>query len=116
MKKRKVAVLRSTAVAQMPTARHYGGGITSDGSIDRARLPTAQVLILEEASVGRDTGYFLYRYTKSGDPAGDTWHATEADAFAAVLGEFGNRVSSWTDVPDDVEDELRFALEWATKT
>jgi len=115
MKKRKVAVLRNTAVAQIPAIRHFVGEMTSDGSIDRARLPTAQVLILEEASAGRDTGYFLYRFTKSGDPAGDTWHATEAEAFAAVLGEFGNRVLTWTDVPDNVEDELGFALEWTTK-
>ena len=115
MVKRRAAVLKNTHLASMPATRHYIGTMAANGSIERRRLPVPRVLILEKAFVGRDTGYFLYRFTEEGQPAGDTWHSSESDALNAAVDEFGDRIYTWTDVPDDVEDEVLFALQLAAK-
>jgi hypothetical protein len=109
MTKRKIAVLQADRIRQIPTGRHYMGTLSDSGPMNHHRLSTAQILVVEEASVGRDTGYFLYRYSNAGDPAGDTWHATEDEAMRAAADEYGAAVSLWIEVPLEVKDEVQFA-------
>lgn len=79
----------------------------ADSVDQRQRLPWPRVLVLEE-----DTeGYSLYRYTESGEFGGDTWHMTLEDAKHQAAYEFGDRLGSWSEVPEEVADPLSFALQ-----
>jgi hypothetical protein len=92
-----------------PKTRHYIGfppGIVSDED-SRKLLEPADILLIEE----RDEGFFLFRFTASGKEVGDTWHANLEDAKHQADFEFEGLTSSWIEVPDDVEDVLKFGLQ-----
>ena len=55
-------------------------------------------------------GVFLYRYSELGKPAGDTWHANVEDAEHQLEFEFGPAVGNWVEIPENVRDEVAFAL------
>ncbi len=94
----------------MPMGRHYVGAPPLEKSAVRKRLPLADVVVLEQASIGRDTGYFLYRYTSTGAGAGSTWHETEPAALRAAVDEYGTSVGPWIDIPEYETDEVAFAV------
>ena len=73
-------------------------------------LPEADVLLL---IAGDDPGAMLFRYTAHGEVAGDTWHATVADARDLAGHEYGAALGEWVDVPDDVSDPHAFAIRYA---
>ena len=73
-------------------------------------LPVADVVLVVE---DEDGGAMLFRYTTHGDFAGDTWHATVADAKDAVLDEYGDALIEWLEVPSEVADAHAFAVRYA---
>ena len=73
-------------------------------------LPEADVLLL---IADRDPGAMLFRYTAHGELAGDTWHATAADARDLAAHEYGTSLGEWVDVPDAVEDPHGYAVQYA---
>lgn len=98
-------------VERFPRVRHYVGfpphlgGV--DGEIQRTKLPGADVLMIE----AREDGFFLFRFTRAGDFAGDTWHLSLDDAKHQAGFEFGDDFGEWIEVPDSETDPVRFALD-----
>ena len=66
-----------------------------------ATLPLAAVVVARES----DGGVELLRYTCDGQFAGDTWHATLADAFEQGSDEYDIAESDWREQPSDVDPE-----------
>ena len=58
----------------------------------------------------RPDGVFLYRYTADGRFAGDTWHANIDDAKHQASFEFGDLLSEWKAIPENVEDIISYGL------
>jgi hypothetical protein len=52
----------------------------------------------------------LDRYTVSGSAAGDTWHENLDHAKGQAEFEYGEAVSEWQEVPEDVQDAVAFAV------
>ena len=52
----------------------------------------------------------MFRFTIEGTFAGDTWHKTLEDAKHQAHIEFGDLLSDWKSVPDDVQDVISFGL------
>jgi hypothetical protein len=73
-------------------------------------LPIADVLLLV---VDKDPGAMLFRYTAHGELAGDTWHATQAEAEAQAEYEYGDALLPWNDVPPEITDAHAFAVQCA---
>ena len=74
---------------------------------EQQQLPWPRVLVLEE----EPGGYYLYRYTETGEFGGDTWHMNLEDAKHQAVFEFGDRLGPWREVPEDVADPIAFALQ-----
>lgn len=70
-------------------------GLSSDGE-PRDSMPQAEVLVIEGASMS----WMFLRYTREGDFAGDTWHASLEEAFSQANYEFGSL--EWKPLPDGV--------------
>jgi hypothetical protein len=70
-------------------------------------MPDAEWLVIEESGAS----YFLYRYTGSGEFAGDTWHAALEDAQHQANYEYGSRSGDWVEVPPSIDDAVQFARE-----
>lgn len=66
----------------------------------------ASFLVIEDTP----DGFFLYRYDKNGECVGDTWHANQEEAKEQADYEYGNGVASWTNIPEGVDDVVKFAL------
>ncbi|MGH2378138.1 MAG: hypothetical protein ACRDGT_06635 [Candidatus Limnocylindria bacterium] len=66
----------------------------------------AALLFIEETP----NGVYLDRYSSSGEFAGDTWHRTLEDAKHQASYEYGEHVSPWTAVPEEIEDVVDFGL------
>ncbi len=82
--------------------RHYCGmppEVTEDVD-QRTLLPKATVLVIEETK----EGFFLYRYTKTGESAGDTWHQNLSGAIKQAEFEFGVKEGRWEDIPGEIPD------------
>jgi hypothetical protein len=45
--------------------------------------------------------------------AGDTWHASVADAQAQAILEYGDALLAWDDVPPEIIDAHAFAVQCA---
>ena len=73
-------------------------------------LPEADVLLL---IADGDAGAMLFRYTAHGELAGDTWHATAADARDLAAHEYGAALGEWVDVPDEARDPHAYAVQYA---
>ena len=78
-----------------------------DAKDHRHQLPGALILVIRQT----DEGFFLDRYTNTGEFAGDTWHATLDDAIFQADFEFGQPASPWLSVPEGKSDAISFALE-----
>jgi len=108
-----------------PKTRHYVGfpeelGVQGDV---QQELPSAQVILLNQSDEGYflyrytatgqsggDTGYFLYRYTATGQSGGDTWHLTLDDALYQAQFEYGDGLMDWYPAPQNADDILTIAL------
>ncbi len=77
-------------------------------------MPLPDVLIIER-DISPDPGFMLYRYTKSGTFAGDTWHENLEDAKHQAEFEYGNTLGEWQEVPEDVQDTLPYVLKLSEK-
>jgi hypothetical protein len=73
-------------------------------------LPVADVVLVVQDD---DGAAMLFRYTTYGDFAGDTWHATAAQAMEAALDEYGDALIAWLEVPSEVADPHAFAVRYA---
>lgn len=69
------------------------------------RLPPPRTLLIEE----RPDGYFLLRYSESGEFAGDTWHIALEDAMDQAKFEFDSERDGWLEIPEDEPDAVSYA-------
>lgn len=85
---------------------------TAGYPLDPAKmLPATDVVLLEPGEDDRSA--MLYRYTAHGELAGDTWHASRADAERSAAEEFGDALGPWVPLPEDVSDPHGFAVRYA---
>ena len=68
-------------------------------------MPPPDVLVINQEGPGN---VFLHRFTRSGEFAGDTWHASVDEALRQADHEYGPALTSWTGVPEDVTDIREF--------
>jgi hypothetical protein len=69
-------------------------------------MPRAEIIAIHpDASC-----FFLIRYLRNGDFAGDTWHKTVEDAKHQAEYEFGTSEGDWVAVPEDQDDPVKFFL------
>jgi hypothetical protein len=78
-----------------PRVRHQQG-LPSDPR--RQDLPAAALLIIDVAP----DGVFLFRFSRSGEDAGDTWHQSVDDAKHQGMFEYGPL--SWRSAPQGPQD------------
>jgi hypothetical protein len=71
-------------------------------------MPVAAFVVMSTRE--KMPGVFLHRYASGGEFAGDTWHESEADAVHQLAFEFGQDAFDWRDVPSDIEDEVKWAM------
>jgi hypothetical protein len=72
----------------------------------QVEMPNAEILVLEKNPKGTA---MLFRYTRDGQDAGDTWHQTVEDAKAQASWEYENALGMWVNVPDGTKDALTYA-------
>jgi hypothetical protein len=68
-------------------------------------MPPPDVLMILE----QQDGVFLYGYTLTRQPAGDTWHRTIEEAKEQARFAHGDAIS-WRVIPESVTDPLEFAV------
>jgi hypothetical protein len=80
-------------VPSPPKTLHYIGFPPGIGLEEEPRELTeaADILLIEQ----RQDGVFLFRFTASGKPVGDTWHANLEDAKHQAEFEFKGLISPW---------------------
>ena len=79
--------------AKVPTVLRPGvhqlANLSDSGALI-ATKPFSDAEVVEiEVEPGGTGSCFLYRYSSQGEPCGDTWHATLADAFRQAHFEYG---------------------------
>jgi hypothetical protein len=70
-----------------------------------AEKPDPKWLVIELSP----DGWFLYRYTSSGQVAGDTWHASLEDAQYQANREYESEAREWVEVPSSIGNAVKFA-------
>lgn len=94
-------IARVTAAPGESRVRHFRGFPPGVSERDqRELLPPAPLILIEETS----HGFYLDRYSASGEFCGDTWYRTLEDAQHQATYEYGDRLSEWVQVPHEVED------------
>lgn len=78
----------------------------SGEQVERKRLEPPAYLLIES----HPDGIFLYRFNRSGDCAGDTWHRSAAEARDQASHEYGDLVGPWVQVPQDIGDVHGYVL------
>lgn len=104
----KFAILKDNVESR---TKHYIGfppEITGDKNKAKL-LKKAKVLIIFDTVVN---GYELYRYDRSGEFAGDTWHETEDAVTKQVKFEFNLKGIYWSDIPQGIDDPVKYAIEY----
>ena len=69
-------------------------------------FPDPDFLVLRQREFG---DWMMFRFTKSGDFCGDTWHRTIADADEQAVYEYGPTIGAWVEVPDAEQDDVAYA-------
>lgn len=102
-----------------PVVFHYLGcppELAGSSKADkRILLPRPKILLIRQIS-GDEIAFrpnddiLLFRFTETGEYAGDTWHQSIEEAKAQAEFEYGIAGDAWHTVPDGVEDVVRFAL------
>lgn len=91
-----------------PKVRHYNGLPPQlTGGRDTRELMATPVLLLTEQE---SDGVSLYRFAPDGKIVGDTFHESLDDARAQARFEFGEAISDWKQVPDNVEEPFTFGM------
>ena len=67
-------------------------------------MAQARVLLITE----EEGSIFLYRYTASGEFAGDTWHENIGNARYQTGCEYGDVLGEWQSAPPEVTDLSEF--------
>lgn len=83
---------------QKRITHHYSGILTP-----QKLMPLPDILIIEEDNK-ETNGFFLYRYTKNGEVAGDTWHVNLEDAKQQAVFEYTDCLANWSIEPEPVSD------------
>jgi hypothetical protein len=106
--RRWLTFLDAAARGVAPVTSHYQGFPASISPVKEAplELPSADFVILEETS----QGFYLFRYTRSGEFAGDTWHQNRQDALEQAGHEFGEAEMNWQEIPQAVADPVAYAM------
>lgn len=106
---RHVAVIHPTDLH--PATRHATGLPVelANGIGASAPMPWPCVVLIHR----NGSGIFLDRYTRDGQPAGDTWHTSLQEAKEQAAEEYNGMLGRWVEVPNDIPDDLvvAFALE-----
>ena len=76
------------------------------GKDTRQEMGRACFLVIEETP----EGVFLYRYGVQGKFAGDTWHLNIDDAKSQAMYEYGASITTWSEVPVEVQDVIAFGV------
>jgi hypothetical protein len=106
MKSRSFAVLPDK-IAPLKINQFLGMPPELTGGEDTRQVQgSARLLVIEE----RPEGFFLFRFDKSGGCVGDTWHFTEEEAREQADYEYGQGAKSWSSVPEEIDDVVKFAL------
>ena len=94
---------------QTPRVKHYSGFPTelTGGKDERMMFPWPHVLMIREDS---DSSFLLYRYSKEGHPAGDTWHIDLDDAIDQAELEYEVSPTDWKAIPAESGDSVSFVL------
>jgi hypothetical protein len=82
------------------------------GEDQRQARDVARFLVIEETP----EGFFLYRFDKDGQCVGDTWHANEEEAREQADYEYGKGTTSWSNIPESVDDVVKFTLAHINKS
>jgi hypothetical protein len=82
------------------------------GQYERGPMPRARVLIASEQP---DNSFFLLRYARDGNFAGDTWHQSLGEVKEQAAFEYGDLLSDWEEVPPNTPDALKYALEQVSR-
>jgi hypothetical protein len=90
------------------TVKHFTGlpPALAGGKDARQEMGRACFLIIEETP----EGVFLYRYGVQGKFAGDTWHLNIDDAKSQATYEYGASITTWSEVPAEVQDVIAFGV------
>jgi hypothetical protein len=110
MSGRFVALVTSEAPPIDERRAHHFVGSPPDESgqlVVHEEFPWPKVLLIRP---GQDAGFMLYRYAQNGQFAGDTWHLTLDEAREQADFEFGEGLSPWRTVPEEIADPVTFAL------
>lgn len=108
MSHHKFAILKDSIESR---TKHYIGfppeiiGVKNEAKL----LKRAKVLIAFDTLTN---GYELYRYDKSGEFAGDTWHETEDAVTEQVKFEFNLKDIYWRNIPQGIDDPIKYAIEY----
>ena len=107
MTMRRFAALRERT--EDPRVRHMLGFPPNlvPGAEEQIQLPEPELLVIDVES---DQSTFLYRLTKIGDAAGDTWHTGLAEALAQAEFEFAGRIGEWQEIPESASDACDYAI------
>jgi len=87
--------------------RHLKGIPTSLSGVEQELMPWPGFLLL----LHKHHGVALERYTRTGQFAGDTWHADEEEAKHQAEYEYGDHLGEWESIPEDTEDPKGFAID-----
>jgi hypothetical protein len=96
-------------MAGEPRTQHYWGlpPQMTGGNDIRTLMPRARVLIITD----EESGIMLFRFSASGEFAGDTWHQNLDDAKHQATYEYGDALGEWQSVPEDTStDPTEFIL------
>lgn len=99
----KYAILKE--LTGSPKVRHSVGLPAALGGHPQ-QLPISAMIILRAEL----DGFFLYRLSSTGQPAGDTWHSSEEDALEQAEFEFGVRIGEWRTIPLTETDPHAFVV------
>ena len=101
-------VARIVKIVEQPLVVHFMGlplELTQQRD-ERIPLPYAYILLIAEKA----DGIYLFRFTKEGDYAGDTWHQSIFDAQRQARYEYQVQAIDWHPIPQNVTDALLFVL------
>ncbi len=73
----------------------------------RTLLSLPKVLVIKQTAA---SDVFLFRFTETGEYAGDTWHQSIEEAKKQADFEYGVAKDSWQRIPSEVKDVVRFTL------
>jgi hypothetical protein len=99
-----IALIEPEQKQSPPSASHFRGlpqELSPCGAAP-GLFPRPDFLIIEETN----GEFFLFRYTRSKEFSGDTWHQSLQEAREQAVNELGASLLSWRELPSGVEDPI----------